>query len=206
MFAQTGKKESVSSNHLEIIESSLKVNGFEGLERNMVWSLEESTGTMVQPDPRDANHSNRSTAPLRSALKPRVDAAFQKYMFVVNAAKSRVLQDWRKLHKSIWEDRKNDNSGKLSVNQSATDVEQEKADADVEFNFERPIAEYPTMVLPTRNSTFAHHNNSSGRGLTQQLAFFDQTPMPRKLQPATVAQQFQTKIHTSELRTPQLYT
>lgn len=104
MFSRTSKKDKVSSKQLEIIERALQLNGFEGLERNMIWALDKVEGKMVQPKPKQALsfQANRFAAPNRAALKPRVEAAFQKYIWVVNQSRSQDLGDWRKLDRKVW--------------------------------------------------------------------------------------------------------
>lgn len=103
MFSRAGKNK-VSSKQLEIIERSLLLNGFEGLERNTIWALDQSAGQMVQPMLKEANsyRGSRCIAPQRAVLRPRVDAAFKMYIGVVSESKSRGLADWRELEKENW--------------------------------------------------------------------------------------------------------
>ncbi|TID15960.1 hypothetical protein E2P81_ATG08823 [Venturia nashicola] len=105
MFSRTSNTK-VSSRQLEIIERSLLLNGFEGLERNTIWALDQSVGHMVQPMLKGVKNflGSRCVAPQRAVLEPRVDAAFKMYIGVVKESRSRNLADWRDLERKNWPD------------------------------------------------------------------------------------------------------
>ncbi|KAE9992969.1 hypothetical protein EG327_007104 [Venturia inaequalis] len=103
MLSRTNK-HIVSSKQLEIIERSLLLNGFQGLERNTIWALDQPAGQMIQPMVKGTSNfqGSRCIAPQRARLEPRVDASLKMYIGVVKESRSRGLANWRQLKKENW--------------------------------------------------------------------------------------------------------
>ncbi|QDS70428.1 hypothetical protein FKW77_009647 [Venturia effusa] len=163
MFSRTSTN-TVSSKQLEIVERALQMNGFEGLQRNLVWSLDRSAGQMVQPKPRDGQnfHGSRCAAPARASLEPRVNAAFKVYVSIVNEAKARGLGDWRKLQRKFW------------PKMDEIDESAEEQDDDIEMREAQPVQ------LAREQTVNPDYSASSDRA-TSASQFF-QIPMPPAIQ------------------------
>jgi hypothetical protein len=164
MFPRINNVNDVSSKQVEIIERALQLNGLEGLERNMVWGFEKSTGNMVQPKPKDVRRSNangrgnfdfqghRFTAPERSRLMPRVQAAFQKNVRVVAYARSHSLHDWRNIGKSVWKDEDKDyQQSEETIDQPVSKDEATESNDEIKFLYERPSI---PLMIHRRNNAF----------------------------------------------------
>lgn len=148
MFSRTSKSK-VFLKQLEIIERSLLLNGFEGLERNSIWALDQSARQMVQPMLKEAKNfrGSRCTAPQRAALQPRVDAAFKMYVGVVNESNLRGLADWRKLEKELWPGR--DEAYEEADGQDDDQSMEDEMEDDVKMRHAQPVPSARAQTVPS---------------------------------------------------------